>query len=126
MTHTDQHYEKAIHNLVPINALSDRARAALLPTIERVELPRGHYLFRSGDEDPHYYYVLKGSIDLELDGRSVQRVSATSDVARYALAHATPRTVDARAATPGSGGASAFGQFRAGGGGRHGGGRDWR
>ena len=100
MTHTDQHYEKAIHNLVPINALSDRARAALLPTIERVELPRGHYLFRSGDEDPHHYYVLKGSIDLELDGRSVQRVSATSDVARYALAHATPRTVDARAATP--------------------------
>ena len=99
MTHTDQHYEETIGTLVPIDELSMSARAALISTIERMEVSSTSYLFRRGDRDSHHYYVLEGAVDLLIDGATVGQISAGTEDARRALAHTTPREVDARART---------------------------
>lgn len=85
---------------VPINALSDNDRAALLEKISVKHIKRGEYLFRQGDTDSKNVYLLSGRVDLLRDNKVVDTIADDLETARFALAHQFPRKFSARAKEP--------------------------
>ena len=54
----------------------------------------GQYLFKSGDINPDLFYLLKGSVNLQLETLKIETIKAGSESARFALAHQIPRKVN--------------------------------
>ena len=91
--------KKTLHDLVPLNALSESRFGKIAEKILVEEVKAGHYLFRKGDRDSKSVYLLEGKIDL-IDGfrKITGEVEAGTDMARYPVANLQPRALSARAA----------------------------
>jgi CRP-like cAMP-binding protein len=91
--------KKTLHDLVPLNALSESRFGKIVEKIIVEEVKAGHYLFRKGDRDSKSVYLLEGKIDL-IDGfrKITGEVEAGTDMARYPVANLQPRALSARAA----------------------------
>jgi formylglycine-generating enzyme required for sulfatase activity/CRP-like cAMP-binding protein/chromosome segregation ATPase len=91
--------KKTLHDLVPLNALSESRFGKIAEKIHVDEVKAGHYLFRKGDRDSKSVYLLEGKIDL-IDGfrKITAEVEAGTDMARYPVANLQPRALSARAA----------------------------
>jgi len=90
---------KVLHNLVPLNALSESRFAKIAEKILVEEIKAGNYLFRKGDRDGKSVYLLEGKISLIDSSRKVTgEVEAGSDISRYPIANLQPRTLSAKAA----------------------------
>ncbi|MGD8873549.1 MAG: SUMF1/EgtB/PvdO family nonheme iron enzyme [Gammaproteobacteria bacterium] len=91
--------KKILHDLVPLNALSESRFAKIAEKILVEEVKAGHYLFRKGDRDSKSVYLLEGKIDL-IDGfrKVTAEVEAGTDMALYPVANLQPRALSARAA----------------------------
>jgi CRP-like cAMP-binding protein len=91
--------EKTLHDLVPLNALSESSFGKIAEKILVEEVKAGHYLFRKGDRDSKSVYLLEGKIDL-IDGfrKITGEVESGTDMARYPVANLQPRALSARAA----------------------------
>ncbi len=88
---------QSLKRLVPLNTLPDKALQTFMDQARFLKLKSGDYLFRQGDTAPNNIYLLSGEVALLSVGREVERVSSSSDTARFPLAHQIPRKVSARA-----------------------------
>ncbi len=91
--------KKILHDLVPLNALSESRFGKMAEKIVVEEVKAGHYLFRKGDRDSKSVYLLEGKVDL-IDGfrKITGEVEAGTEMARYPIANLQPRALSARAA----------------------------
>jgi len=91
--------KKTLHELVPLNALSESRFAKLAEKILVEEVKAGHYLFRKGDRDNKSIYLLDGKVNL-IDGfRKVSgEVESGTDIALHPIANLQPRPMSAKAA----------------------------
>lgn len=81
-----------LHNLVPLNGLSQEALAQALGQLRQVHFERGQSLFQRGDSDDHSYYLLQGEVALDAgDGSTPLVIRSGSDTARHPLARLKPR-----------------------------------
>ncbi len=89
-----------LHDLVPLNALSDARFSEVAQKIIVEEIKKGRYLFRKGDRDNQSIYVLDGKVSL-IDGhrKVTGEVEAGTDISRYPVANQQPRSLSARAIT---------------------------
>ena len=92
--------KKNLQELVPLNALSDTSFKEIAGKIVIEEVRSDHYLFRKGDHDNQFVYLLHGKIDL-IDGhrKVTGEIESGSDISRYPVANQQPRPLSARAAT---------------------------
>jgi CRP-like cAMP-binding protein/rhodanese-related sulfurtransferase len=86
---------RLIRQLIPLSRLSNDKFAQLCQSIEVQEVGGGHVLFQCGDASGDFVYLLKGSVTLKTDFLNIETIKAGSDSARFALAHQTPRKVNA-------------------------------
>lgn len=86
-----------LKNLIPLGALSDEQLGGLLAHVSLEKAKRGEYLFREGDDDAQYVYVLSGKVALLAGGKEEETVTGGTPAARMALAHYFPRRYSARA-----------------------------
>jgi len=91
--------KEVLHDLVPLNALSESRFGKIAEKILVEEVKSGHYLFRKGDRDGRSVYLLEGKINLVDGSRKVtSEVVGGTDMARYPIANLQPRGLSARAA----------------------------
>jgi CRP-like cAMP-binding protein len=83
-----------IRKLIPLATLSGAQFNALCAKM-RVEETQDGVLFKKGDVEPYLVYLLKGEVTLQAAGLVVDVVAASSESARFALAHQIPRKIDA-------------------------------
>jgi CRP-like cAMP-binding protein len=88
---------KYIKELSPINSLNSENANDLIGKIKPETINPGQYLFKKGDMDKAHVYVLKGEIELVVDGKLVKSIPAQTSDAKHPIAHSFPRTVSARA-----------------------------
>ncbi|NOT13075.1 MAG: cyclic nucleotide-binding domain-containing protein [Methylococcaceae bacterium] len=83
-----------IRKLIPLATLPAAPFSALCAdiTIEEIE---DQALFNRGDTDTHLVYLISGEVVLQAEGLIVEVINATSESARFALAHQIPRKIDA-------------------------------
>jgi len=90
---------RILHELVPLNALSESRFGKIAEKILVEEVKAGSYLFRKGDRDGKSVYLLDGKINL-IDGfrKVTGEIEAGTDMARYPISNLQPRALSARAA----------------------------
>ena len=88
--------ESALASLHPLAQLSETDRAALVSAGEILEIKRGKYLFREGDQDPYAYFLLAGEIELSANKEVISKLRGGEPKASQALAQLQPRQMSAR------------------------------
>jgi rhodanese-related sulfurtransferase len=83
-----------IRKLIPLATLPS-ARFNALCAEMTVEETQDGFLFEKGDATPELVYLISGEVTLQAAGLVVEVISASSDSARFALAHQIPRKIDA-------------------------------
>ena len=83
-----------IRKLIPLATLPGTQFSALCAEIT-VEEMQGGVLFKKGDMERQFFYLLSGEVTLQSEGLEVEVIAADSDSARFALAHQIPRKIDA-------------------------------
>ncbi len=91
--------EQTLARLVPISGLTKQSITQLALKADVVEVKRGRFLFRKGDEDGLTTYILEGELELFADETHVERVHGGSESARHPVAQLQPRQYSARART---------------------------
>lgn len=92
--------KKILHDLVPLNALSDERFAELAGKISIEVVKAGRYIFRKGDRDSQTVFLLEGAVAL-IDGfrKVVGEIRAGTDAARHPIDNQQPRQHSVRAVT---------------------------
>jgi len=85
---------RVIRQLLPLATLPINNFEELCGRLVVQEAESGQYLFRRGDDNPDLFYLLKGSVNLQIDTLKIETINAGSDSARFALAHQIPRKVN--------------------------------
>ncbi len=88
-----------LRKLVPLNTLTEETLEELMAEVQFEKIAKGRYLFRAGDAEPERVYLLSGKVALLEDGKEIDAISASSNMARYPIAHHIPRKYSARAVT---------------------------
>ncbi|MFI3185382.1 MAG: cyclic nucleotide-binding domain-containing protein [Methylococcaceae bacterium] len=83
-----------IRKLIPLATLPSAQFNALCVKIA-VEVMHDGFLFEKGDSAAHLIYLIKGQVTLQSAGLVVDVIAASSESARFALAHQIPRKIDA-------------------------------
>ncbi|MDI1291622.1 MAG: cyclic nucleotide-binding domain-containing protein [Methylobacter sp.] len=83
-----------IRKLIPLATLPGVQFAALCAEMT-VEEAQDGFLFKKGDIAPHFVYLLSGEVTLQAAGLVVEVIAASSDSAKFALAHQIPKKIDA-------------------------------
>jgi len=87
-----------LQEFVPLNALSPESFMELSEKIIIEEVLEGRYLFREGDKDYQFIFLLEGKIKLYDGLRKVNsEVEANTEMSRHAISHQQPRPLSARA-----------------------------
>jgi rhodanese-related sulfurtransferase len=87
---------RLIRKLIPLATMPSDRFSALCSEITIEEIEDG-FLFKKGDEAPQFVYLISGEVSLQAAGLVVEVIAASSDSARFALAHQIPRKIDAAA-----------------------------
>ncbi|MGR8935184.1 MAG: cyclic nucleotide-binding domain-containing protein [Gammaproteobacteria bacterium] len=90
----------ALRKLAPISTLSSAHFEALCTEIEIEKQSPGFVLFKRGDSEKDYVYLIEGEISLQSPEFCIETVSAHDEPVRFPLAHQIPRKIDAVALTP--------------------------
>lgn len=101
--HAAKHAEenkKILHDLIPLNSLSDERFAELSEKISIEVVKAGRYIFRKGDRDSQTAFLLEGTISL-IDGfrKVVGELRSGTEEARHPVDNQQPRQHSARAVT---------------------------
>jgi rhodanese-related sulfurtransferase len=83
-----------IRKLVPLATLPGTRFNALCAEMTVEEIEDG-FLFKKGDVTPQLVYLISGEVTLQAAGLVVEVIAASSDSAKFALAHQIPRKIDA-------------------------------
>ena len=82
--------EDAIKQLVPFNELLRHQFQEALKCCELLTLPPRKKLFKRGERDAYWYYLLKGSVDLLDEDFNITSFSADDPECRRALDNRPP------------------------------------
>ena len=85
--------EQAIRKLIPLTTLPATVFEKLCAEIQIEEGPKGTVLFRQGDQQNEFVYLLNGTISLQAAGMEMDTITGGAEAARFALAHQIPRKV---------------------------------
>ena len=85
--------------MIPLHLLPQREFKRLCSDLVIEEIDAGNYLFKRGDCDSAWIYLLKGRVVLENDGITMEQIQGGTEAARFPLAHQVPRKVSGRALT---------------------------
>jgi len=88
-----------LKRFTPLDGLKAPNLSALAKKTPLKRLERGRLLFKEGDAQKLTYYLVSGSVELQVGGRTLEMIKSGSPEARAALAPAVPRIFAARAAT---------------------------
>ncbi len=83
-----------IRRLIPLATMPGAQFTALCTEIT-VEEIQDDFLFKKGDTAPHFVYLINGEVTLQADGLVVEVIAASSNSAKFALAHQIPKKIDA-------------------------------
>jgi CRP-like cAMP-binding protein len=83
-----------IRKLIPLATLPGARFNALCADMTVEEIQDG-FLFEKGDVAPQLVYLISGEVALQAAGLVVEVIAASSDSAKFALAHQIPRKIDA-------------------------------
>ena len=83
-----------IRKLIPLATLPGAQFNALCAKMTVEEVQDG-FLFKKGDAGPQLVYLIGGAVTLQAAGLVVEVIAASSESARFALAHQIPRKIDA-------------------------------
>jgi len=83
-----------IRKLIPLATLPGAQFNALCAEMTVEEIQDG-FLFKKGDVSLQLVYLISGEVRLQADGLVVEVIAASSDSAKFALAHQIPRKIDA-------------------------------
>lgn len=83
-----------IRKLIPLATLPGARFNALCAEMTVEEIQDG-FLFKKGDVSPQLVYLISGAVTLQAAGLVVEVIAASSDSAKFALAHQIPRKIDA-------------------------------
>lgn len=95
--HSDE--GRTVRQLIPLSTLPNLVFSQLCRQLDIQYADRGQTLFKRGDEDCKLYYLLNGSVHLQIESLRIETIEAGSESARFAIAHQIPRKVDAIAAS---------------------------
>jgi len=85
---------RAIPIFSPLGALEiEQLAVKLLP----VHAHAGSVIIRQGQQGDHFYVVVHGEVEVEVDGRSIRRLGAGDSFGEIALLRNVPRTATVRA-----------------------------
>jgi CRP-like cAMP-binding protein len=90
----------AIRKLTPLSTLSSAHFDSICAKIDIENQEAGYVLFKRGDNDKDYVYLLEGDVSLQCEEFSIETISAQDEPARFPLAHQIPRKIDAVAVAP--------------------------
>ncbi|MCP5151067.1 MAG: cyclic nucleotide-binding domain-containing protein [Chromatiales bacterium] len=88
-----------VADLEPLAALGSQRREALLADSQVLGLEPGEWVFREGETDGDWIYLLDGELELSCQGRQMGVVAGGTEQARTPLARLTPRQLSARTRT---------------------------
>ncbi|NOR79396.1 MAG: cyclic nucleotide-binding domain-containing protein [Methyloprofundus sp.] len=88
---------QALRKLSPLETMPARQYNALCSVCNVAEKPKGSFLFKLGDEPDSFIYLIQGTISLEAEGLKVEKITAGTDAAKFAIAHQFPRQISAYA-----------------------------
>ena len=88
---------QALRKLFPLETMPARQYNALCSDCNITEKPKGSSLFKLGDEPDSFIYLIQGTISLEAEGLKVEKITAGTDAAKFAIAHQFPRQISAHA-----------------------------
>ncbi len=85
---------RLIRQLIPLATLPYSRFQTLCEqmTVENAE--DGEYLFKYGDFNTDLYYLLEGSVSLQVEAIKVETINAGGESAKFSLAHQIPRKVN--------------------------------
>jgi len=83
----------------PMDGLKQQNLIALVKKTAIHEIDKGRTLFKIGDKEKRTFYLISGTIQLELESGEKKMIEAGTQEARNALAPHLPRSCTARAAT---------------------------
>ncbi len=90
---------RLLHCRLPFPTVPRRKFEKLCQQIDVILAKEGTVLFRRDDLDPDLYYLLSGEINLNGLNQTLETIRADGDTGLFAIAHQTPRKVDAVART---------------------------
>ena len=86
---------QAMRKLIPLATLPNSHFETLCNEVTVESANSGTVLFTKGDETNEFIYLLRGKISLQAEGLEVDTIKADSQSARFALAHQSPRKINA-------------------------------
>ena len=89
------HEGVAVRRLTPFNTLPGAYFKKICDEITVQHAEQGEILFKRGDETTDLFYLLSGDVVLKSDEFVVEEISANTQSSQFALAHQTPRKIDA-------------------------------
>ena len=102
MTQPDGEFEQfaqVIRALTPIAELTANGQDQVLASGAMVRIDPTGTLFREGDTDNYAYWLLEGSLDLQVGDRLLRSMTGGREASLQPLAQLRPRQMTARATT---------------------------
>ncbi|NOQ17078.1 MAG: cyclic nucleotide-binding domain-containing protein [Methyloprofundus sp.] len=88
---------QVLRKLFPLETMPARQYNTLCSNINITEKPKGSFLFTRGDVPDSFIYLIEGTVSLEAEGLKIEKITAGTDSAKFAVAHQFPRQISARA-----------------------------
>jgi len=92
-------FHRKLRRLSPLDSLSSKHFELLAKKIKLVPAEKGEVLFKKGESDKSHIYLIEGKVELVKGNQTVDIVAADSEQAKHPIAHAQPRTMNARIIT---------------------------
>lgn len=86
---------ESLKNLIPFNELQPHQFQEAINCCEQITVPERKKLFKRGDRDAHWYYLISGSVNLLDENFEITSLGAADDQCRYALDDHTPHRCSA-------------------------------
>lgn len=95
LTKIDSNDKQLLRNLIPLTTLSESKFNALSANIQIESSAKGVALFRQGDTDNEFVYLLSGKVSLQAGETEMDVIEGGTETSRFALAHQIPRKINA-------------------------------
>jgi CRP-like cAMP-binding protein len=92
--------EKLLRALIPLNELPPHLLQHLVTHAKVLDLPPGSVVFKQGSRDDNTFYLLDGTVELQVDRIPTKEITAGRPTARYPMPQQQPRQMSAVATTP--------------------------
>lgn len=95
----DSQEAKMIRQFMPLSRMPLSRFNEMCQDFDIEELAAGECLFKQGDAEKKFYYLVSGCVSLETEEFKVESIVSDSECAKFPLAHQIPRKIDAYAAS---------------------------